>query len=284
MVERMMEKRILCCANLQGRGACVLVLKMSTRNLIFCFVLFSPKLKKPRSNWDDVQAALNRVQAAARGVSMIINATKTKVMQSLIDPVDWQPLILDGVNLEDVQSFVYLGSTIMLSGQGSVEVDRRIGAARSAFVRLKRTLWGRQEIYTATKRRIYQAIVQTILLYGCKTWPLRAVDLRKLEVFDNDCLRYILHRRMNFRPLPPVLLQRRLRWFGHAAQRPEEDLIRDVVLPRSLPNWRKRVGGKLNVWANSIEDDLAALSGPQQSDFRRWNLDWHAISCDLAQE
>ena len=44
----------------------------------------------------------------------------------------------------------------------------------------------------ATKGRINQAIVLTILLYGCETWPLRVVDLRKLEVFDNDCLRYIL--------------------------------------------------------------------------------------------
>ena len=77
----------------------------------------------------------------------------------------------------------------MPSGQGTAE-GRRIGAARSAFVRLKRWLCGRREISTATKGRIYLAIVRTILLYGCETWPLRAVDLRKLEVFDNDCLRY----------------------------------------------------------------------------------------------
>ena len=126
-----------------------------------------------------VQAALNRVQAAARGVGMTINASKTKVMPSLVDPVNWQPLTLDGVNLEDMQSFVCLGSTIMPSGQDAAEVDRRIGAARSAFVRLKRSLWGLREISTATKERIYQAIVRTILFYGCETWPLRAVDLRK---------------------------------------------------------------------------------------------------------
>ena len=118
----------------------------------------------------------------------------------------------------------------MPSGQGAAEVDRRIGAARSAFVRLKRSLWGRREISTATKGRIDQAIVRTILLYGCETWPFRTVDLRKLEVFDNDCFRYILRcrridrvptttlgRRLNLRPLPTVLLRRRLRWFGHAA-------------------------------------------------------------------
>ena len=123
---------------------------------------------------------------------MTINASKTKVMKSLVDPVNWQPLTLDRINLEDVLSFVYLGSTIMLSGQGAAEVDRHIGAARSTFVRLKRSLWGRREISTATKGRIYQAIVRTILLYGYKMWPLRVVDLQKLEVFNNDYLHYIL--------------------------------------------------------------------------------------------
>ena len=218
-------------------------------------------------------------------------------MPFLLDPINWQPLTLDGVNLEDMQSFVYLGSTIMLLGQGAVEMDRRIGAARSAFVRLKRSLWGRREIPSATKGCIYQATVRTILLYGYEMWPLRAVDLRKLEVFDNDCFRYILrcrridrvstttlHRRLNLRPLPPVLLQRRLRWFEHAARRPEGELIRNVLLPPSLPNWRKRIGGQLRTWASTIKDDLAALSGPQVVGLRRYYRDWLAISCDLAQD
>ena len=48
--------------------------------------------------------------------------------------------------------------------------------------------------------------------------------------------------------------------------------------PPYLPNWRKRVGGELKTWANTIKDDLAALSGP------RWNRYWLAISRDLAQD
>ncbi len=67
-------------------------------------------------------------------------------------------------------------------------------------------------------------MIWTILLYGCETWPLRGDDQRRLEVFDNDCLRRILGRRhldrvpctalcppLHLRSLPLVLLQRRLR-------------------------------------------------------------------------
>ena len=185
----------------------------------------------------------------------------------------------------------------MPSRQGTAEVERHIGAARSTFVHLKRSLWERWEISTATKRHIYQAIMWTILLYGCEMWLLRVVDLRKLEVFDNDCLRYILwcrqidrvptttlHHRLNLHPLPPVLLQHHLWSFGHTARHPEGELIRNVLLPPSLPNWRKHFGGQLRTWASTIKDDLAALSGPQLVGLRRWNYDWLAILCNLAQD
>ncbi len=43
-----------------------------------------------------------------------------------------------------------------------------------------------------SKGRVYQAVVRSILLYGCKTWPVREVDERMLEVFDNDSILRIL--------------------------------------------------------------------------------------------
>ena len=53
--------------------------------------------------------------------------------------------------------------------------------------------------------------------------------------------------------------------------------------PTSLPNWRKRIRGQFKTWASTIKDNLA-LSGPQVFGLRRWNRDWLAISCDLAQD
>ncbi|KER32996.1 hypothetical protein T265_01083 [Opisthorchis viverrini] len=41
------------------------------------------------------------------------------------------------------------------------------------------------------ERRVYQATVRAVLLCGCETWPVRAVELRRLQVFDNRCLRTI---------------------------------------------------------------------------------------------
>ncbi|KER22124.1 hypothetical protein T265_09694 [Opisthorchis viverrini] len=40
-----------------------------------------------------------------------------------------------------------------------------------------------------TKGRVYQATVRAVLLYGCETWPIRAADLRRLQVFDRTIAR-----------------------------------------------------------------------------------------------
>ncbi len=111
------------------------------------------------------------------------------------------------------------------------------------------------------------------------------MDQRRLEVFDNDCLRRILGRRrldrvpcavfrrqLHIRALPPVLLQRRLSWFGHAARRPAGEIIREPPV-----HWRKKRGGQLKTWMTTLKEDLARLSGPVVYGLRRWNRDCMVI-------
>ncbi len=116
---------------------------------------------------------------------------------------------------------------------------------------------------------VYQAVVHPILLYGCETRPIRVAEERILEGFDNDSIRRILRvkrrdcvpsvelrRRLCLTSIPTLLVQRRLRWFGHAARRPEGELIKDVLLPTPSRMWRRRTGGQLKTWATTIKADL----------------------------
>ncbi len=115
-------------------------------------------------------------------------------------------------------------------------------------------------IPTRTKGRVYQAVVFSIL-FGCETWPVRVADERMLEVFDNDSIRRILRvrrrdcvpsvelrRRLRLTSIPALLVQSRLRWFGHAARRPEGELIKDLGLPTPPLTWRRRAEGHLKTW------------------------------------
>ncbi len=125
-------------------------------------------------------------------------------------------------------------------------------------------------------------MIRIILVYGCETWPLCVEEQRCLEVFDNYCLRRILGRRRRDRVpcevlrhrlhlgvLSTTLLQRRLRWFGHAARRPAGKIIRDVIDPLAPTHWRQKRGGQLMTWLTMLKEDLVRMSGPGVYGLRR---------------
>ncbi len=98
------------------------------------------------------------------------------------------------------------------------------------------------------------------MVKGCEAWPVRVTDEKMLEVFDVDSIRRILRvrrrdcvpsvelrRRLCLTSIPALVVQRRLRWFGHAARRPEGELIKDLLLPTPQRLWRRRAGGQLKI-------------------------------------
>ncbi len=91
-----------------------------------------------------------------------------------------------------MDKFKYLGSMLVANGQGTEGIRSRINLTRSAFSHLQSCLWSRREISLRTKGRVYQAVVHTILLYGCETLLERVADERMLEVFDNASIHHIL--------------------------------------------------------------------------------------------
>ncbi len=103
--------------------------------------------------------------------------------------------LFGGLQLDDVDKFKYLGSMFVVNGQGTEEIRSRINLARSTFSRLQSCLWSRREISLHTKARVYQAVMRSILLYGCETWPVRVANERMLEVFGYSSIRRILRAR-----------------------------------------------------------------------------------------
>ncbi len=72
------------------------------------------------------------------------------------------------------------------------------------------------------------------------------------------------------------LVQRRLLWFGHAARRPDGELIKDLLLPTPPRTWRRRTGGRLKTWVTTIKADLEPLSGPRK--------DWVKVASELTHD
>ncbi len=74
-----------------------------------------------------------------------------------------------------------------------------------------------------------------------------------------------------------MLLQRQLRWFGHAARRPAGEIIRAVINPEPSVHWRKKRGDQLKPWMTTLKEDLPRLSRLAVYGLRRWNQDWMTI-------
>ncbi len=118
-----------------------------------------------------------------------------------------------------------------------------------------------------------------------------------LEAFDSDSIRRILRvrprdcvpsvelrRRLFLTCIPALLVQRRLRWFGHAARRPEKELIKESLLPTPPHTWRRRAGGQQKTRGTTIKADLEPISGPRVFGHAQWRKDWVKVSSELVQD
>ena len=43
-----------------------------------------------------------------------------------------------------------------------------------------------------TKIRLYKTLVKPVLMYDCETWKMSECDAKKIDVFQNRCLRRII--------------------------------------------------------------------------------------------
>ncbi len=77
-----------------------------------------------------------------------------------------------------------------------------------------------------------------------------------------SCSCAVLRQRLQLPTLPALLLQRHLRWFGHAARRAPGEFIRELINPDVPRTWRRRTGGQLKTWAATLKADLSWLIGP----------------------
>ena len=76
-------------------------------------------------------------------------------------------IIIDGNSVENVDSFVFLGSVVPDTAD---DVKRRIALASSAFGRLKEKIWRNKSIPLKIKTRLYYALIVPIAIYA---WTLR---------------------------------------------------------------------------------------------------------------
>ncbi|VDP81121.1 unnamed protein product [Schistosoma curassoni] len=94
-----------------------------------------------------MQEKMTSVAAASEAVGLNIHKGKSKILQ--YNTTCNNRITLDG-DLEDVKTFIYLGSIIDEQGGSDADMKAWIGKARAAYLQLK-NIWNSKQLSTSTK-------------------------------------------------------------------------------------------------------------------------------------
>nr|VZH98192.1 unnamed protein product [Spirometra erinaceieuropaei] len=160
-------------------------------------LLFADDCALNTTSEEEMQRSMDLFSAACENFGLVINTQKTVVMHqpppnSATAPNAPPQISVNGTQLQVVESFPYLGSTLSRNTKIDDEVANRISKANQAFGRLQSTVWNRHGLQLSTKLKMYKAVILPTLLYGAETWTVYAKQARRLNHFHLSCLRRIL--------------------------------------------------------------------------------------------
>ena len=180
-----------------------------------------------------LQQKTTRLEENAAKVGLKLNDKKCKVMK--VNNKSEEKLKLLGNDVEEEESFTYLGAYVRKDGGGTADIKKRIALASAQFKRLS-NIWQAGDINRKTKTSLFKSLVLPVLLYGCKTWKLTKGEEGKLDIFQNKCLRRIFKIRRQqhisnntvlemaeVQKISAEVRRRRWNWIGHILRKDSHD-------------------------------------------------------------
>ena len=206
---------------------------------------------------------VSALSETGKRVGLKINHQKTKLLK--INTQQNNNLNIDNINIEQTNSFVYLGSIVNELGGTDEDIKRRVGLARHAFAQLK-AVWRSGSVSAKTKLRLFNSNVKSVLLYGSETWRVTETATAKVQTFINRCLRQIMHIQWfdkienhqlwlmcNQKEIGCQILERKWRWIGHTLRRGNRNRARQAL--EWNPQGKRRRGRPKQTWRRSISDE-----------------------------
>ena len=184
-----------------------------------------------------------------------------------IRPIDGRPFVevqVGDSSLENVDRFCYLGDMLSAGGGCMAAAIARCGAAWAKF-RQHLPLLTDRSLPLKLKGRFFNSNVRSSLLYATETWPMSKAALHRLMRNDRAMIRWmcrtsisngppmkVLLEKLGIRDLDDLILERRLRWYGHVERSSGE-----INRVRTMPIPGKRGPGRpAMTWDELVNKDL----------------------------
>jgi len=96
-------------------------------------------------------------------------------------------ITIDQKQLENVESFKYLGGILTNDGRCTCEIKCRTAMAKGAFNKKRAPFTSTLDL--ELRKKLLKCYIWSIVLYGAETWTLQTVDQKRLETFEIWCWR-----------------------------------------------------------------------------------------------
>ena len=194
----------------------------------------------------NMDKTVKRLKQEPELVDLHININKTKGMT-----VNMQKFRLEGTEIEEAGSFVYLGSVVSETRGTDEDITSRIKKANGVFVQLC-PVWRNLNISKEIKIRIFNTNVKSVLLYACENWKTTNQITRTLQIFVNKCLRRIMNIKWtdkitneelwkitHQKSIENQIKRRKWNWIGHTLCK-ETGAIEKTALDWNSQGYRRR--------------------------------------------
>ena len=213
---------------------------------------------------EDLQRQVDKVNESCATFGMELNAKKTKVMVMEKQPGTKITIKSNGIALEQVNKFKYLGTFVTADTRCMQEIKRRIGIAKKSFWELKELM--KSNVNMKTKKRLLNSYIFSLLTYGCEAWTVGREAERKINAFETWCYRRILKiswvskttnkqvfDRINERPtLLKKIAKRKSSFFGHIVRSQNRNLFVNIM--EGFIDGKKSKGRPRRMWIDDIKE------------------------------
>ena len=212
---------------------------------------------------------------ASKKMGLTINIEKTKYMacgKSFYMDLP-QKIKINQYEIEQVNSFRYLGSVVSNTNDIMLEINARLVNANRAYFALS-PLFRSKLLSLKTKFIIYKTLIVPILDYASETWPITANIEKMLNIFERKVLRRIIgpirergqwRKRYNKElygiygdaPIINVIRAGRIRWAGHLMRMDNSEVVKRVLT--DSPGGSRSRGRPKTRWLDGVEEDLRKI-------------------------
>jgi hypothetical protein len=138
-----------------------------------------------------IDEVLAQIKYTALKAGFVINESNTKYMRIMRNETgERRDLRVEGMVLEEVTTFKYLGSLITKKNEIGEEMKMRIAAGNLCYYGLQH-LFRSRTASRIVKIKIYKTISKPIVMFGCEAWSMTEQDKTRLNMWERKILRKV---------------------------------------------------------------------------------------------